>query len=322
MMKCVTGSTGFLGAALSRRLLKENYKILAITRKHKVQYNNFHENLKIVETGDNNLGFNWYQVLNKVDCLIHCAAKTHEANKIKKSADKLSIYRKINVDLTRNLAEQAASIGVKRFIFLSSIKVNGERTVGISSFKHNDICNPEDAYGISKWEAEQALLEVSKQTGLEVIIIRAPLIYGEGVKANFLRLLDLVYNTIPLPFANINNLRSFVGLDNLIDLIIRCIDHPKAPGEIFLVSDGEDISTPNLIKKLSQIMNKSTRLFSMPVSLMKVVSSLIDKSSEIDKLIGSLRIDNSHAHEILKWSPPYSLNEGLEKTINWYLKNK
>jgi nucleoside-diphosphate-sugar epimerase len=175
---------------------------------------------------------------------------------------------------------------------------------------------------MSKWEAEQALLEISKQTGLEVVIIRPPLVYGEGVKGNFLRLLDLVYKQMPLPFARINNLRSFIGLDNLIDLIICCIDHPKAAEKTFLVSDGEDLSTPDLIMKLSKLMDKSPRLFQFPQLIIQLTARLVGKSSEVKRLLESLRIDNSYTREILGWSPVLSLDESLEKTVRWYLKNR
>jgi nucleoside-diphosphate-sugar epimerase len=234
----------------------------------------------------------------------------------------LAAYRKVNVDGTKNLAEQAAAFGVKRFIFLSSVKVNGEQTIGSSSFQHNDISRPEDAYGISKWEAEQELWKISKRTGLEVVIIRSPLVYGEGLKGNFLRLLDLVYKGVPLPFLRVENSRSFVGLDNLIHLIALCINHPKAPGETFLISDGEDISTPELIRKLTRAMEKSSRLFPASVSLIKLISDLIGKSSEAKRLLGNLRVDSSRTRKVLGWSPPFSLDEGLKKTVQWYLKQR
>jgi nucleoside-diphosphate-sugar epimerase len=181
---------------------------------------------------------------------------------------------------------------------------------------------PAEEYAISKWEAEQELWKIAQLTGLEVVIIRPPLVYGEGVKGNFLRLLDIVYKQMPLPFAKINNLRSFIGLDNLIDLIICCIDHPKAAGKTFLVSDGEDLSTPDLIIKLSKFMDKSPRLFQVPQLIIQLISRLVGKSLEIKRSLGSLRVDNSYTCEILEWSPVLSLDESLEKTVRWYLKNR
>jgi len=181
---------------------------------------------------------------------------------------------------------------------------------------------PVDAYAISKWEAEKILWEISARTGLEVVIIRAPLIYGPGVKGNFLNLLNLIAKKIPLPLLNIYNLRSFVGIDNLIDLIICCIEHPKAGGKTFLVSDGEDLSTSDLIIKLSKFMDKSPRLFQVPQLIIQLIGRLVGKSSEIERLLGSLRVDNSYTREILGWSPALSLDESLAKTVRWYLQNR
>ena len=180
---------------------------------------------------------------------------------------------------------------------------------------------PEDAYGISKLEAENILMELSDRTGLEIVIIRAPLVYGEGVKGNFLRLLTLINNNIPLPFANINNIRSLVGLDNLIDLIICCLDHPKAAGNTFLVSDNESISTTELIKKIRRVMGKSPKLFPFPLIIFNLLGRLVGRSNEVNKLLGSLKVDISHTRQVLGWSPIISLDDGLSKTVQWYLKN-
>jgi len=314
----ITGATGFVGRALFENLMfKKKYLVHLTTRTNQEK---LFEGGKTFNIGEIDSNTNWKDALNGVSCIVHCAARAHMMEK--KQTDSLNSYSRINVDGTRNLANQAVGIGIKRFIFLSSVKVNGEETIASKSFKYDDIPQPEDAYGISKWEAEQALLEISKKTGLELVIIRVPLIYGVGVKGNFLRLLDLIYKQIPLPLFNINNSRSFIGLDNLVDLITHCIDHPKATGKTFLVSDGEDISTPDLIRKLSQIMGRSTRLFSFPISIFKLVGYLIGKNPEVNRLIGSLRVNSSHTRKILEWNPPFSLDEGLEKTVRWYLKNR
>jgi nucleoside-diphosphate-sugar epimerase len=312
----VTGVNGFIGKNIYKDLIKLNYFVRGAVRNLDTTLIN--GDTKYISVGNIDVETKWSNALEGVDCVIHCAGKTHVINK----KDELDIYRTVNREGTKHLAEQAVKAGVKRLIFLSSVKVNGETTFGSLILKHNDISQPEDAYGISKWEAEQALLEISKQTGLEVVIIRPPLVYGEGVKGNFLRLLDLVYKQIPLPFAKINNLRSFVGLDNLIDLIICCIDHPKAGGKTFLVSDGEDLSTLDLIRKLSKFMNKSPRLFQVPQLIIQLIGRLVGKSSEVKRLLGSLRVDNSYTSEILGWSPALSLDESLEKTVRWYLKNR
>jgi nucleoside-diphosphate-sugar epimerase len=314
----ITGATGFVGRALFKNLKsKKKYLAHLTTRTNQEE---LFEGGKVFNIGEIDSNTNWNDALDGVDCIVHCAARAHTTEN--KQTVLLNAYRRINVDGTKNLAKQAVAIGIKRFIFLSSIKVNGEETIATKSFKYNDISQPEDAYGITKWEAEQALLEISKQTGLEVVIIRPPLVYGEGVKGNFLRLLDIVYKQIPLPFAKINNLRSFVGLDNLIDLIICCIEHPRAGGKTFLVSDGEDLSTTDLIRKLSKFMNKSPRLFQFPQLIIQLTARLVGKSLEVKRLLGSLRIDNSYAREILGWSPVLSLDESLAKTVRWYLKNR
>ena len=314
----ITGATGFVGRALFENLKsKKKYLTHLTTRTNQKE---LFEGGKTFNIGEIDSNTNWKDALDGVSCVVHCAARVHIMEK--KQTDSLNVYRRINVDGTRNFAKQAALRGIKRFIFLSSIKVNGEETIASESFKYDDIPQPKDAYGISKLEAEQALLEISKKTGLELVIIRAPLIYGVGVKGNFLSLLDLIYKQIPLPFFNINNSRSFIGLDNLVDLIIHCINHPKATGKTFLVSDDEDISTPDLIRKLSKIMGRSTRLFSFPISIFRLMSYLIGKTPEVNRLIGSLRVNSSYTRKILEWNPPFSLDKGLEKTVLWYLKSR
>jgi len=314
----VTGGSGFVGRALFENLkFKKKYLVHLTTRANKKK---LFEGSKVFNIGEIDPNTNWKSALDGVNCVVHCAARVHIMEK--KQKDSLNAYRRINVNGTKNLAKQAVARGIKRFIFLSSVKVNGEETIASKSFKYDDIPQPKDAYGVSKWEAEQALLEISKKTGLELVIIRAPLIYGVRIKGNFLRLLDLIYKKMPLPLLNINNSRSFIGLDNLVDLITHCIGYPKAAGKTFLVSDGEDISTPDLIRKLSKIMGKSTRLFSLPISVFKLMGYLVGKTPEVNRLIGSLRVNSSYTRKILDWSPPFSLDEGLKKTVHWYLKNR
>ena len=255
----------------------------------------------------------WIDVLDGVNCVIHCAAKTHLLKDLKKNS--LFAFRKVNVEGTINLAKQAAACGVKRLIFLSSIKVNGEKTVESSMFKHNDISKPEDAYGISKWEAERGLWEISKQTGLEVVIIRAPLVYGRGVKGNLKRLIKLIKSGTPLPFSLVKNKRSLIGIDNLVDIITRCIDHPNAAGKTFLVCDGEDLSTPDLLHFIASAMGRSARMFPLPISLLKLFGFAIGKSSEINRLTNSLQVDISFTRKILNWSPPLTVQEGIRRIM-------
>jgi nucleoside-diphosphate-sugar epimerase len=319
MRICLTGSTGFVGKKLSKHLLKNNHQISAPIRNVNLEILPQHKNLNFIHAEDIGIDKDYSQSLTKVDLVIHCAARAHIMRENKN--DCLQLYREVNVYDTLNLAKQAAIHGVRRFIFLSSIKVNGERTLTSNSFKHDDIPKPEDPYGISKFEAEEALRSLSNKTGMELVIIRAPLVYGEEVKGNFLRLLNLCNKDIPLPFANINNTRSMVYIDNFVDLIECCIDHPKAAGEIFLVSDEQDISTTELIKKIKKFMNKPERLFPLPLFFFKLLGTLIGKSSEVNRLLGSLKIDISHARNVLGWKPIINLEEGLKKTVNWYLKN-
>jgi nucleoside-diphosphate-sugar epimerase len=313
----VTGETGFIGKALCRNLKFNKYLLQITTRTNHSKKKNDVISFNI---GEINSATNWTDALVETDCVIHCAAKTHAMKEVEKNSS--ATYRKVNFDGTINLAEQAAAHGVRRLIFISSVKVNGEYTVGLSKFKYNDIPKPDNLYSISKWKAEQGLWDVSRRTGLEIVIIRAPLVYGARVKGNFLRLLDLVYKQIPLPIAKINNLRSFIALDNLIDLIICCINHPKATGKTFLVSDGEDLSTPELIRKLSKFMHKSPRLFEVPETIIRLIGSLIGKSLQVKKLYSSLRVDNLYAREILGWKPTLTVDKALEKTVRWYLKNR
>lgn len=315
----VTGTSGFVGGALSSNLSNSGSIVIGTVRSQDNLSKILNKNLKIYKIGNIDSKTDWSNPLNEVEYIIHSAGMTN----IKKiENDKLSAYRLVNVEGTRNLAEQAVSRGIKRFIFLSSIKVNGERTFKSKNFKYNDTPMPEDAYAISKWEAEKVLWEISARTGLKVIVIRAPLIYGAGVKGNFLNLLNLIAKKIPLPLLKISNLRSFVGIDNLIDLIICCINSSSAPGNTFLVSDNEDVSTPDLINKIAKIMGKTYRLMPFPIFLLNFAGFILNKTSEIERLTGSLQIDISHTIEKLGWRPPTSLDENLCKMVNWYLNKQ
>ena len=306
----VTGGNGFIGKAICENLKKKNYKINITSRTDLVS--NF-KDLRFYKINEIDENTKWSQALDKVSCLIHCAAKTHVMKNLKKNS--LISFRRVNVQGTINLAKQAAACGVKRFIFLSSIKVNGERTDKSKKFKYNDIPKPEDSYGVSKWEAEKGLWKISKQTGLEVVIIRSPLVYGPAVKGNLSRLIRLIQSRVPLPFSFIKNQRSLVGIDNLVDLIIHCIDHHKASGNTFLVSDGKDLSTPDLVRRIASSMKLSSRLFPLPLIFLKLFGLIFGKKFEIDRLIGSLRIDNSYTKETLNWTPPLSVEEGIRRMV-------
>ena len=221
----------------------------------------------------------------------------------------------MNTAATRRLASLAVQAGAKRFLFLSSIGVNGVFTSVSQRFNHCDEPNPLEDYAISKWEAEQALWEISAKTGLEVVVVRPPLVYGPSAKGNLARLLKLVRLGLPLPLGAVQNKRSLIGLDNLVDLLTRCVDHPAAAGQTFLVSDGEDLSTPDLLRHMAAAMGRSARLIPVPVPLLRLAGSALGKQVEIDRLVGSLQIDSSYARQVLGWTPPVSVQEGIRRMV-------
>ena len=308
---CITGANGFIGKTLCKSLkAPENY-IRGFVRGRDL-VNNSSETEQI-SVGDIGSKTNWKDHLNGFDCVIHCAGLTHQMSSIKD----INVYNLVNIDGTKRLAEQAIKAGIKRLVFLSSVKVNGESTDQITKqkFSHKDNSNPKDSYAISKLEAEKALWEISSRTGLEMVVVRLPLVYGYGVKGNLARLIKLVKSGIPLPLGLIKNQRSMIGIDNLIDLLIRCIDHPEANGKTFLASDKEDLSTPELIKLIASSMGKKVNLFPFPISILKFLGSVFGKREEINRLVGSLRIDNSYTKQILNWTPPVSVEEGIRRMV-------
>ncbi|GHB12387.1 UDP-glucose 4-epimerase [Shewanella indica] len=260
-------------------------------------------------------------LLENVDTVIHCAARVHVMNE--QSLNPLNEFREVNTAGTMNLARQAAEIGVKRFIFISSIKVNGESTEIGKPFRASDERRPEDFYGQSKSEAEEQLLELAKGSGLEVVIIRPTLIYGPGVKANFASLLNLVSKGLPLPFGCMTeNKRSLVSVKNLVDLIVTCIDHPKAANQVFLVSDDNDVSTAAMVKYIAQALGKLSRLLPVPLWCYRLVGKITGKTDVVNRLLGSLQVDISHTKETLGWKPPQTLEEGFKETADAFLSNK
>lgn len=321
-----TGATGFVGRAVVCKLASRAFNVRAVVRTVNTSSSLAVNNITHTVVGDIDSHTDWSAALIGVDCVIHCAARTHVMHDTE--ADVFAAYRSVNVAGTRRLAEQAAAAGVGRLVFLSSLKVNGETTDGLArpfgsswavcpsdgAGAHND-APPEDPYGISKWEAEQALWEVSAKTGLEVVVVRSPLVYGPGVKGNLARLLKLVRSGVPLPLGAVRNKRSLIGLDNLVDLLIRCVDHPAAAGQTFLVSDGEDLSTPDLLRHMAAAMGRSARLFTVPVSLLRLAGSALGKRAEIDRLVGSLQVDSSYTRQVLGWAPPVSVQEGIRRMV-------
>lgn len=291
----VTGADGFVGAELCRELNKRNISHVAATRS---------------VYGDMTLQKNWRDLLNGADVVVHLAARVHVMNEV--DVNPLDAFRKMNCEATLNLAKAAKLANVKRFIFLSSIKVNGEMTFE-RPFSSTDKPAPQDAYGISKMEAEVALLAMNVPGEFEVVIIRPPLIYGPGVKANFKSLFELVKKGFPLPFSLVNNKRSLVSLYNLVDLIILCTHHKNAPGKIFFVSDDKDLSLKELIIKMSSVTNRKILLLPIPVSLMKFMATILGKRDYIDRLFGNLQVDISETKKVLDWHPVKTFEETFNK---------
>lgn len=307
----LTGANGFVGQAVAQKISKIKNIDLSIAVRNVsanfIPYAKAHD----IKTLDSNT--NWENALFKINIVIHTAARAHIMNETSKNS--LAEFRKINVEGTLNLARQAIAAGVKRFIFISSIKVNGENTKKDKPFKADDKPAPNDAYAISKLEAEQGLLSLAATTGIEVVIVRPVLIYGFGVKANFLSMIRWLDIGFPLPLGGIKNLRSMISLDNLIDFLLICLSHPAASGQIFLVSDGEDLSTPDLLRRTGQIMGKKVILFDMPTPLLKISAALVGKQAITKRLCDSLQVDITKTHNLLNWFPPYTIDQALKKTI-------
>lgn len=304
----LTGATGFVGQTLLNELLAREHRVIAVKRKLATGLAGNDGSFLVTDISANT---DWLAALQGVDSVIHAAARAHVMND--KVADSLAEFRKVNVDGTLKLARQAAAAGVKRFIFISSIKVNGEATSPSKPFCASDVPAPEDAYGFSKLEAELGLMEIAAETGLEVVIIRPPLVYGPGVKGNFASIIRLVEKGLPLPFGAIHNLRSLVGIDNLVDLIIRCMDHPAAVNKVFLAGDGEDVSTTELLRGVACAMGRPSRLIAFPARLLKGGATLLGKRTLAQRLLGSLQVDISHTCELLDWKPPFTVEEGLRR---------
>ena len=313
----MTGTNGFVGRALCAELARRTYGVRGVVRDLS-RSAGLHCKLAVV--ADIGPAVDWSAVLDGVDILVHLAACVHVMQD--SAADPLAEFRKVNVDGTFNLARQAAAAGVGRFIFISSIKVNGECVPLGRPYTADDAPAPVDPYGVSKREAEDGLRQLAVQTGMEVVVIRPPLVYGPGVKANFHTLLRAVEHGMPLPFGAIRNRRSLVALDNLVDLIATCIDHPAAANQTFLVSDGEDLSTPELIRRLARALGRPARLISVPTTVLMAGATLLGKREVAARLCGSLQVDITKARKVLGWAPPVSVDEGLRRTAEDYLQQQ
>lgn len=312
----VTGATGFVGKALCQRLSRENWHVFG----------------GVHQAGKSDASYPWiegpipfdlsnsnaelFKSVGDVDAVVHLAAKVHVMN----TDGAYEEYLHVNTEGTKRLARMAAAAGVRRFVFMSTVKVSAEQSR--IPLLESEIPNPAGAYAVSKLEAENALKEVARETGLEVTILRPPLVYGPGVKANFLSMMEWIRKGIPLPLGSIDNRRSLIFSENLADAIFRCVTHPNASGETFFVSDGEDLSTPELISRLAVLMGRKKPIFSFPPSLLRLLGAVTGKSASIDRLTESLTVDTSKIRSRLDWLPPFSLNEGLQKTVEWFLARK
>jgi nucleoside-diphosphate-sugar epimerase len=307
----LTGYSGFVGSKVLSHFSEELDSIKCLGRSEPLtgEY----------VSGELNSTSVYAAALTDVDVVIHCAARVHIMND--HSADPLADFREVNTAGTINLAEQALAAGVKRFIFVSSIKVNGESTELDKPFTSNDKRCPEDFYGQSKSEAEELLLQLASDSDLEVVIIRPTLVYGPGVKANFASLLNLVSKGLPLPFGCItNNKRSLVSVSNLVDLIITCIEHPNAVNQVFLVSDDHDISTATMLRYMSQALNQPSRMLPIPLWCYSLAGKILGKQNIVNRLIGSLQVDITHTKVTLGWTPPQSIEDGFKATADHFLK--
>ena len=306
----LTGASGFLGSRLVKAFEFAPGIDLTATIRRPVEM----RAAKTIIVQELDANTDWSKALKSQNVVIHAAARAHIMTD--DAADPMLEYRRTNVDGTLNLACQAAATGVKRFIFLSSIKVNGEETKVGRPFDADDMVNPLDNYGISKAEAEKGLLKISSDTGMEVVIIRPPLVYGPNVKGNFAKLSALIVKGVPLPLAMVRNQRSFVAIDNLVDLVITCVKHPKAANQIFLASDGHDLSTPELLNGMAKAMGETIKLFPLPSSLISLGAAMIGKSDEANRLLGSLQLDISKTRDVLDWSPVIDVEEGLRRCFD------
>ncbi|HSI96423.1 MAG TPA: SDR family oxidoreductase [Methylophilaceae bacterium] len=300
----VTGANGFVGQVLCKQLKLSGREVKQVVRNA--------TSPQQIPIGNMNGTTDWQPALEGCDTVIHLAARVHIMNDT--ATEPLTEFRQVNTEGTLNLARQAALYGIKRFVFISSLKVNGESGM----FSETSKPEPEDAYAISKWEAECGLHDIAYETGMEVVVLRPPLVYGPGVGANFMRLLNAIHKGIPLPFGSMKNSRSLIYLDNLVSAILACASHPAAAGKTYLVSDNHDVSTVELITQLAKALGRAPRLIRIPPKFIEWLGAFIGKRKEFDRLLGSLTIDGKAITRDLGWTPPFTMQEGLVATIAWY----
>ena len=314
----ITGASGFIGANLMKELVSLGYDVRGTIRQNTTNSKN---SLKknYIYINDFSSDINWSHALYEIDTIIHCAGISGE--KSKENFLSMSKFRSVNVNGTKKLAEQAAKHGIKRIIFLSSIKVYGEKSDNLNLISYNNKIFTETNYSRSKYEAEEEIKKISKSSNLEYVIIRLPAVYGAGTKGNFLRIMKLLKNSIPIPLGNIQNKRSFISINNLIDFLILCVTNKSAVNQTFLVSDNQDLSTTELIIKIANAMGKKPNLFKIPISLLKLAGYIYGNLKDIDRLTNSLAIDINETCKILDWKPPYRVDDELKKMAIMFMKS-
>lgn len=310
----VTGATGFIGSALCARLVEERWRVKGTLRGWS-DLMKLPAGVEPVVVGQIGPETDWIAALEGVEVIVHLAARVHVIRE--QAPDPLAEFRLVNVAGTERLARAAVEMGVKRFIFMSSIGVNGNNTID-RPFTEDDESNPQTPYSISKMEAERAIQRIGAETGLQWVILRPPLVYGPGNPGNILSLFHLIVRRVPLPFASVHNRRSFIGLINLVDVVCRCVSIQSISNNIYVVSDGDDVSTPELIEKISCALGIPARLFSFPNSILRMFGKLTRTTSNVERLLGSMTIDIGKIRHELNWVPPYSIDKGLKETADWY----
>lgn len=306
----ITGGRGFVGMALATGALSKGFAVRISSRQKLITPRS---RLEFCQVGDLSPTTDWFAALQGIDIVVHCAGRAHVMKET--AVDPLATFRTINLDGTLSLARQAAGAGVARFVFISSIGVNGAQTVLGKPFSETDKPNPHNPYALSKWEAEQGLLGIAAETGMEVVIIRPPLVYGYKAPGNFAALMRAVQRCWPLPLGAVRNQLSLVALSNLVDFIITCITHPQAANQTFLLSDGQDLSTTELVRSMAQAAGVPARLLPAPVWALQAGATLLGKGDAVQRLCGNLQVDISKARSLLGWSPPMSVEEGLRRAM-------
>ena len=311
----ITGASGFIGRVLCKVMQVRGDEVIAAVRKKSALLDCSYSQ---VEVGEIHETTDWSSVLTEVDIVIHLAARVHV---MRDAADNpLDEFRRVNTAGTEHLARSAVAWGVKRMVYVSTIKVNGEESTSGRIYTEQDIPAPIEPYAISKWEAEQTLQHIAQNTDLEIVIVRPTLAYGPGVKGNFARMMRVVAQGIPLPFASVRNQRDLIYVGNLVDALATCATHPAATGQTYLLSDGEPVSTPELIGRLAQALGVTPHVFPFSPRLFLLGGKLTGRTEQVNRLLGSFQVDSGKIRTHLNWTPPYTLQQGLQATAEWYRK--